>query len=220
MKKAFKRIIPALFAVAAVYLIFLGTMMELRAHAELEKARLSIKHGDLDSGNRHYFQALNWYAPWGSSQRAADELMSLAKENMRHGFKQEAYQSLLRLRGGLLAARSFYVPRMDLIESANSLISLYLAEIRLGPGASHEAITARAQEYLQLYSVEKLPRQSWYFFAVLGFFLWVVAGFWVIYAIYGPTRANGLRMRLKMARIPMAIFVYGYALWIVGMSVA
>jgi hypothetical protein len=221
MKKTLKRFFLAVSAIGVVYLVFLGFMMEFRAHVELEKARFSKSQGDLDSANRHYFQALNWYAPWGSSQRAAEELMAMAKDNMGRGLKQEAYQSLLRLRGSLLAARSFYVPRKDLIELSNSFISLYLAETRLGPGASREAIGAQGQIYLQLYSLEKLPKQSWYFFAILGFLLWICAGFWLICVLFGPNRkAGGVMARLKIGRIPLAVFVYGYALWLVGMSVA
>jgi hypothetical protein len=220
MRHTLKRAFLILLVFGAVYLMFLAVLFEYRAREELNEARTFREQGNVEVSNRHYFQALNWYAPWGSSQTAADELMSIAEESFKHGQKTESFMALLRLRSGLLAARSFYVPRRDLIEKANKLIVLYLAESKLGPGATQQEIMTQANVYEQLYALDKLHKQSWYFFVLLGFFLWVCASFWLIIIFFGSKRSILFKVRLKLARIPLAIFVYGYALWIFSMSVA
>jgi tetratricopeptide (TPR) repeat protein len=220
VKNTLKKVILAVLVLAGVYVIFLAFLFESRAGEELRQATASRERGDFAAANRHYFQALNWYAPWGASQRAADDLMGLAMEHFNRGQKTEAYNSLLRLRSGLLAARSFYVPRRDLLEKANALIALYLAEYKLGPEASPQEIMSQALVYAKVYSLETLPKQSWYFFVLVGFFTWVCASFWLITIFFGNKRAILLKMRVKLARVPIFIFIYGYALWIFSMSVA
>jgi hypothetical protein len=220
MNNTLKKISLSVLVLAAIYLIFLVIFFERQASNELNQARASLAHGDLQKANRHYFQALNWYAPWGSSQKAADELMDMAEKNLGRGEKNEAYHSLLRLRGGLLAARSFYVPRRDLVEKANALIVLYLAEAKLGPQASRQELHSQALIYEKLYSLDALPKQSGYFFILLGFFTWVVASFWMIKIFFGTKQVLLIKQKLKLARIPILIFIYGYGLWIFSMLIA
>jgi hypothetical protein len=220
MSQSWKRYLIPLCVGALVYLVFLFGLLQYRAHSEVVKARDFISQGDLAAADRHYFQALNWYAPVGASQKAADELMALAMENMEAGRKYEAYQSLLRLRGALLAARSFYTPRKDLLVKADELISLYLAQTKLGPGADKSMVRELARIYGSLYSSWNKQGESWYFFAVLGFLLWVWASFWIIRSLFGPASLGKLTSRLRKAVIPLSIFVYGYILWLFSMSIA
>jgi hypothetical protein len=220
MRNTYKKYLLFCVALIAAYLIFLGALIENRASDELSKARAYRDIGALDSSSRHYFQALNWYAPWGSSQKAADELMELATDSLNLGLKKDAFQSLIRLRSGLLAARSFYTPRRDLLDKANAIIVLFLAESKLGPQANPADIRLQAETYGHLYSLALLPNQVWYLFIILGFFIWIIASFWLIVIFFGPTRSIYFKMRLKLARIPIAIFIYGYALWVASMSIA
>lgn len=220
MRNTLKRILLAVLVLAAVYLIFLAVLFERRASAELSQANIFRERGDFGAADRHYFQALNWYAPWGSSQKAAEGLLDMAMENLKRGQKTEAYNSLLRLRSGLLAARSFYVPRRDLVEKANELIVAYLAETKLGPEASPDELASLKWRYGEVYSIGKLPKQSWYFFVIIGFFTWIGATLWLITIFFGNKRPVLLKLRFKMARVPILIFIYGYALWIFSMAVA
>lgn len=220
MRQTLTRFLKVSAVLAVVYVFFLGLLMEHRAKVELNKAREFRGQEDFDSANRHYFQALNWYAPWGSSQVAADELMEYAIEGFNHGLKLNAFQSLLRLRSGLLAARSFYIPRPDLLEKANVLIALYLAELKLGPQVSQADVRAQAEIYLKLYAIDTVPKQRWYFFVLIGFLLWVLAIFWLIIIFFGQKRQFNFSQRLKKAIMPISIFVYGYALWVFSMSAA
>lgn len=212
--------LKTVLAAAFIFLIFLIFFMEFRAAKELSKARNFRETGAVLTAARHYFQALNWYSPWGASQRAADELMDLGLENLKAGRKYEAYVCFLRLRGALIAARSFYLPRRAELEKINSLISLYLAESKLGPGATIEEIKNQAIIYHRLYSSSPDFSQGWYFVAISGFFIWVGAASRVLISFYGPKRTLGWPERLLKARLALLAFIVGYVLWVLGMALA
>ncbi|MDR2301314.1 MAG: hypothetical protein LBF38_04660, partial [Deltaproteobacteria bacterium] len=74
--------------------------------------------------------------------------------------------------------------------------------------------------YNNLYSLDTLPKQSWYFFVLAGFFIWVFSSIWLLTIFFSNKRAVLFKTRLKLARIPIFIFIYGYALWIFSMYVA
>jgi hypothetical protein len=212
-----KKIIKVLLSIA-VFLIFLAGLMEYRAAEELGKARSAREASDFEAADRHYFQALNWYAPWGSSQRAADELMDLGLEHLKEGRREQSYQSFLRLRGALMAARSFYLPRADLIKEINLHLTSYLAEQRLGAEADPEALKAKAAVYLQLYSDNPPLGQGWYFLAVFGFLGWVAAGFRLIVIFFNDRSCFKFKQRLKDSRVFLAAFICAYGLWLLSMS--
>jgi tetratricopeptide (TPR) repeat protein len=213
---------PLLSALAAalVLLAVLAALMESRASAELERARAFVAAGDLKAADRHYFQALNWYAPWGSSQTAADELMALARSHLAAGRQTEAYHSLLRLRSALLAARSVYQPRTDLLEEATPLIALYLAQLRLGKWSPREDILELAAFYQRLYSVDPGREQSWLYLVVFSFLLWTASAFHLVFACFqekGPLTAPRKR---RDVYLPLGIFAYAYLMWLFSMRMS
>jgi hypothetical protein len=216
-----KRYLIIFFSIAVVYIIFLALFMESRAQGELDKARTFRVKEDYDAANLHYFRALNWYAPWGASQKAADELMELSVELLKKNLKKESFKSFIRLRSGLLAARSFYIPRTDLLGQANAIISLYLAESKLGTKANQTELRTQAEIYEKFYSINTIQNQFWYFIVIIGFFIWLLAVFWLIFVFFSDkNKVLIIKVKLKKARIPIALFAYGYALWIFGMSAA
>jgi tetratricopeptide (TPR) repeat protein len=209
-------------AAAAALLIGLAALMEARASGELGEARALAKAGDFAGADRHYFQALNWYAPWGSSQRAADELMALAVAHLEAGRRPEALQSLLRLRSALIAARSFYQPREDLLAEATPLIALSLARLKLGDAAGREELLAQAAIYQQRYSEDPVRAGIWPLLAVCGFLLWAGAAFRLVFAYFqapGPHLPLAPRERRALLIIS-AVFALGYLTWLFSMSQA
>jgi hypothetical protein len=201
--------------------IFLAVMLEIRAGSELGRARELAAAGDFDSAHRHFFQALNWYAPWGSSQRAADELMALSLEHLKAGRMDAAFQSLLRLRSGLIAARSFYQPRTDLLETATPLIALSLASLKLGQKASREEIKALAAVYQTLYAAAAKRPQRWYMLMVAGFLLWTGSAFRLVLVVFQPSTGNLSPIaRLKSLPASSGALFFGYLLWLVSMRMS
>ncbi|MDR2443624.1 MAG: hypothetical protein LBE31_08905 [Deltaproteobacteria bacterium] len=207
-----------LFSVLA-FLVFMGILTERRARSELELARAAVALGQFDSADRHYFQALNWYAPLGSSQKAAEELLALANNHLKEGRKPLALLSLLRLRSALIAARSFYLPRKDLLEKINPVIAQLLAENKLGHQANEQvldgqALDAQAKAYLRLYTDLPPMDQKWPFLAVAGFLVWIGGAFEVI-KIYFRSQ-----VKFNSLVLPLVVFICGYCLWLISLTKA
>ena len=211
------KLLTALIAALALF-AFLAIMLEMRAGAELDRARALAAEGDYAAADRHYFQSLNWYAPWGSSQKAADELLALGLEHSRSGREAEAFQSMLRLRSALIAARSFYQPRRDILKTATPVIALSLAHLKLGPDASPESVAAQALAYQTLYSSAASRGQLWYFLIVFNFLLWVGAAFHFVFAYFRERKPLERASGRKMVFVSLAVFAFGYLMWLFSMT--
>jgi hypothetical protein len=220
MRVEAKRTLVTFLALAFIFVVFMVILMERRASVELGQARDAAAAGRTSEAVLHYFQALNWYAPWGSAPKAADELWTLGLEQFKSGRRDEAFQTLTRLRGGLLAARSFGVPREDMLEGADVLLASILAERMLGAGASREELQRRTEVYSDLYRSSPRMEEGWLLAAVLGFLVWVWAGFSSIFALFGDDRASRLRDRLLGIRLQLLAFLAGYALWLTALGLA
>jgi hypothetical protein len=199
-----------------VFLLFLAVFMEVRANERLNKARGELASERIESSITYYFQALNWYSPIGSSQKAAEELGALGASLLEKGDTENSYQAFLRLRSGLNASRSFYFPKRDLLEFANRHISNYLAsKTNLQEGEEK----TKADLYFELYQSSPKTNEGWYLTVVLTFILWAMSGIKCIFTLHA--RGNtGVFEKLKSARYPLFLFALSYALWIVAMGVA
>jgi hypothetical protein len=205
---------------ALVLFAFLVALIEKRAGAELESARTFAAAGDYAAADRHYFQSLNWYAPWGSSQKAADELLALGLEHLKSGREKEAFQSLLRLRSALVAARSFYQPREDLLEIATPLIALILARQKLGVETAREDIAEQAAIYQALYVSAAKREQRWYFVMVFSFLLWAGSAFYIVFAYFKEKCPLTQAYKRKALYIPLGVFAWGYLMWLFSMTMS
>lgn len=213
------KLLAALIA-ALVLIIFLAAMLEFRARNELERARAHASAREFTAADRHYFQTLNWYAPWGASQTAADELLALGVSHLSEGREEEAFQSLLRLRAGLIAARSLYQPRQEILDAATPLIALILARKKLGEAADPSEITAQATIYQELYVSAAANPQEWLVLIVLSFLLWVAAAFQLVFAYFSGKKPFPTAFKRKAIYLPLGIFAFAYLLWILSMGMS
>jgi uncharacterized integral membrane protein len=201
------------------FLVFLSLFMEVKAHERLTKAREAAESKQFHQAIVYYFQAINWYSPVGSSQSAAAELLSLGESLNQAGEKDLAYQSFLRLRSALNAARSFYFPKKEILGKANHAISLYLAEKKLGDNFPPEDIASMTNAYFQLYQSTPVTNEGWYLAIVAGFLLWILSAIKAIFTLFGGERAS-LSTKVAQAKIPIVLFFFGYAIWLYAMGIA
>jgi hypothetical protein len=194
--------------------------MEFRASKELKIAREFALKGNTPKAALHYFRALNFYSPIGSSQTAAKELYDLALDLDKKGQKKEAYLAFLRLRAALNASRSFYTPRKDLLDGANKQISAYLALLhQTEENDQNLNYDETYKYYYSLYSKNPPANEFWYFLTVLGFLMWTLGAIKSIFKIFVPSKStNTILNKLKRAKIPLCIFILGYIMWILGMT--
>ncbi|MDR2353622.1 MAG: hypothetical protein LBF22_10810 [Deltaproteobacteria bacterium] len=207
--------------ILVLFFAFLLTFMEIKARSELNSAREQISNGNLQKGIIHYFQALNWYAPTGASQTAARELSTLAKDLNDAGKKTEAYHAYLRLRAGLIASRSFYLPNTDLIKEANIFLADYLARQKLGENASPTELKKETASFFTIYDSAPQTREFWKFIVVIGFFTWTLGGVKLIFLLFQKEfQDSPWGIRLNNAKHTLVIFCFGYMFWFFGMYLA
>jgi uncharacterized integral membrane protein len=201
------------------FLVFLSLFMEFKAHERLAKAREAAGSKQFHEATVYYFQAINWYSPVGSSQSATAELLSLGESLNQAGQKELAYQSFLRLRSALNAARSFYFPKKEILGKANHAISLYLANKQLGDNFPPEDIESLTNTYFQLYQSTPVTNEGWYLAIVAGFLLWVLSAIKAIFTLFSGEQAS-LSTKVAKAKIPLVLFLFGYAVWLFAMGIA
>ncbi|MBU2546862.1 MAG: hypothetical protein KKB20_00500 [Proteobacteria bacterium] len=200
------RIVIGLAAALAV----LAGVMEMRAREELARARQARDGSETDLALKHYSRALNWYVPGGAAETAAEDLLELGLARDRAGRAREATLALMRMRSGLYGARSFYLPRRDLIERAEPVLARLRAREKLGPEAT-EADTARqARVYLDLMRAPGRPAFWPALAASAGFLIWVVSALGFIFRFFG--REN------RVAWPWAAVWAAGFVLWLWGMK--
>jgi hypothetical protein len=215
-KQSVFKILILFFFILSFSFIFI----EIRAQNELNLARAAVSVHDSAEAIRHYFQSLNWYAPWGSSQTAAKELLSygLTLENNKE--TKMAVQAFYRLRAGLVGARSFYLPHPKLIAKANEHIASYLASQKLGEKYNFQDFKNLSSFYLELYSSSPTFNEGWYFVAIGGFLLWVSSGFKSVFILLKKDTVNLFTKRLSAFRYSALLFIIGYIMWIIGLKMA
>ncbi|MDR2351818.1 MAG: hypothetical protein LBF22_01425 [Deltaproteobacteria bacterium] len=218
MKIAIRPILKYIIPVLA-FLLFLTVFMEIKAHERLNAAREALQTDQNDMAIICYFQAINWYSPVGSSQKAAEELHALAVKLKENGDDALAYQAFLRLRGALNAARSFYIPHKNLITSANTQISQRLAKLKLGESPDPKELERETERYFQIYQNSPVTNELWYLCVLIGFFLWTISALRGIFILFSGEKAP-LSQKVKAAKIPIILFVSGYALWLFSMTKA
>jgi hypothetical protein len=202
-----------------LFIIFIAIFMEVKAANELETARKTLLKSE-ETAIRHYFQALNWYAPWGSSQTAAEELRDLGLSLNKEGKRVLAYQAFLRLRGALYAARSFYTPRRDILETANVFLAGYLSDMKLSVNNGRGNREELYAEYLRIYSADVNFSEFYGFLVVLTFLGWVLSFIKILYSFFGTIDKNHFKILLLRSKIPIFLFIACYLGWILSMKAA
>ncbi|MDR1080037.1 MAG: hypothetical protein LBQ79_03515, partial [Deltaproteobacteria bacterium] len=117
-------------------------------------------------------------------------------------------------------ARSFYTPRRDLLTLANSRIAAYLARTKLGNGADPSELERETARFTSIYNGAPATNEGWYLAAVGGFLMWTLGAVFSLFRIFKSGAAPGFKGKFSRARIPLACFVLGYALWLTGMFLA
>jgi hypothetical protein len=206
-------------ALVGVFLIFIIVFMEVKSSRELDLARAFLpKSGE--TAIRHYFQALNWYAPWGSSQTAADELLALGIKYKNEGQKELAYSAFLRLRAAIYAARSFYLPRRDILSVANDFLANYLADKKISLGAQGTNKQDLYSYYLGLYSAEVNFSEFFAFIVVLSFLGWIYFFIKFIFSFFKDNEFLPLKQKIIKSKIFISMFIVCYITWIFSMKMA
>jgi len=162
-------IIVAIVAILAAMSVR-ATVEHMRAY---ERAVELENEGRIDAAIDEYRWSLRWHTPWGPwHDDAAQALLDIgtAAEKER---PERAVAALDSLRSGLLAARSFYQPRADLVAQMNERIPPLLVRMAIHRGDTRDK-AALLQRFKADYA-RPIGVPGWASLAVsLGFILWLL----------------------------------------------
>lgn len=128
--------------------------------------------GEVERAIEEYRWTLRWYTPWGPAvDDAAAALVDLAQRHSAHD-PETAVQAWDALRSGLIAARSLYQPRAELVAQASRALPPLLVRVadRRGDRRDPAKLLARFEaDYARPIGVA--PALS--LLVTLGFALWI-----------------------------------------------
>jgi hypothetical protein len=201
--------------ITVIALIILALTVEYRARSELKQARDCVNGSDINRALTHYSRALNWYVPFGSAGKAAEELLALGLDLKARGDTVHARLALSRLRAGLYGSRSLYIPKGGIIKQAEPHLAELMALVKLGSEAEPSALEAQTGTYLDLLSKPAQPSTGPGLAASAGFLIWTAAILLFIFrSRLGWIPVERGRNR---ALILVIICVLGFVIWLAGM---
>ncbi len=201
------RRVPAWAWAVAIALTVMAARSTVEQWQSYSRAVALENQGQLADAVTEYRWTLRWYTPWGPvHDDAAQALVEIANRAERDQ-PRLAMDALDALRSGLIASRSFYQPRADLVAHVNKTIPAILVRVadREGDKRDKDKLLSRFQaDYARPVGIA-----SWASLAVsLGLVLWL---FGLVMAIRDGVGEDG-RWRRQGWRWVSA-WTAGFACW-------
>ena len=205
------RRVPAWVWAVLIALTVLAVRSTVEQWQSYGRAVALENQGELVEAVAEYRWTLRWYTPWGPvHDDAAEALVEIAKRAERDK-PRLAMEALDALRSGLIASRSFYQPRADLVAHVNKTIAPILVRVaeREGDKRDKDKLLSRFEaDYARPVGIA-----SWASLAVsLGFVLWL---FGLVMAIRDGVGEDGRWRRQGWRWVGAS--VAGFACWALAM---
>ncbi len=179
----------------------------LRSNEFLESAQAFENQGKIEEALSDYQIAMRAYVPFASAPKEA----ALALQRLN------TLESLNRLRGGILATRSFYSPFGEMLPATNQKIAELMADETLATNAS-EVIRGRSREklisnYLAFLQLDQVPSPWWSLVLIGGLLGWMASV--LLFIFRGLTKEGGLNKRPAIVFAVCAMLSFG--VWLLGL---
>ncbi len=155
----------------AIVLGSLAVRATVEQNAAWARAVQYEKQGKQDQAIDEYRWTLRWYTPWGLTDEAAAALVDLANRNSADR-PDRTMRALDALRSGLIASRSLWQPRADLVTYVNRSIPSVLVRVadRNGDKRDPKQLLAKfTADYARPVGVAPLTSAA----VSLGFLAWL-----------------------------------------------
>jgi hypothetical protein len=198
-----------IIVLAVVVLVMAWLRVCLAGHQARTQADRLMAGGRADEAIGFYDRALHMYWP-GSPDiaHAVRRLTAIAEQREKSNDLPGAVHAWRILRSGLYAARGLYQPYPEVIRHAEERIAELVALELKNP--------AERPKELALMQRNQDPSRAWSMTALLGFALWVGSALGFLWRALTP---DG-RLLTKPALMWSAVFIAGYVVWLVGLSLA
>ena len=216
MKEVLRKLWPAALAIGIV-LISLSVRATIEQRAAYARAVEFEKTGDLWRAVDEYRWCIRWYTPWGPDLDDAAQALVEIGERQSAQDPELAVQALDNLRSGLIAGRSLWQPRADLVAMCNQKLPpllLRVADRRGDPRAIGPGMDKLLGQFVAAYQrpvgVGPLTSAA----VSLGFILWLGG---IVMAVRCGVSAEG--KWLPAGWRWMGAAVLGFAVWAIAMAV-
>ncbi len=206
---------------AAVLVLVCGGVLVTRA---VWQGRSALARGDRAEAAGHHRAAIEawaraarWYVPGAPHVgRAYQRLEALAAQAEERGDRDTALAAWRRVRGSILATRSFFTPFADHLEPANRHIAALMAAVEGDAADPGRSEAERAEWHYRLLTRDDAPSVLWSVVALLGFALWLGGG--ILFALRGLTGEDKLdRAKAVWSGVMVAV---GLVVWLLGLYAA
>lgn len=201
-----RRVAVRSLAIAGVLLAVLAVRVVTGSRAELGRGQSFEAAGDVDGAMLAYRRAARLYAPGNPyGPRALERLFAIGRRAEAEGDPARALAAYRSIRGGILAARSVYVPHRAALSRAESRIAALSSPSEPGGRATREALDEPRD-----------PHLGWTLLLLLGWLSWTGAAF----AFAQRAIDQEDRLVLGAARVWGTVFVVGFGVFVIGMAMA
>lgn len=201
-----RRVAVRSLAILGVLLAVLAVRVVTGSRAELARGQSFEIAGNVDGAMLAYRRAVRLYAPGNPyGPRALERLFGIARRAEAEGDTARALAAYRSIRGGILAARSVYVPHAAPLARAEARIAALSSPSERGRRATLEAL-----------SDPQGPALGWTLLLLLGWLSWTGAAF----AFAQRAIDQEDRLVLGAARVWGTLFVVGFGVFVIGMAMA
>lgn len=205
MRRASRPIARGLAALG-VLLAVLAVRVVTGSRAELGRGEALEAEGDPDAAILAYRRAARLYAPGNPYVPAAlARLAAIGERAEQEGERERALAAYRSIRGGILAARSFYVPHGATLARADERIAALSSD---GAGDRREA--------LSVLRAPRGPAIGWTLLLLTGWLAWTLGAF----AFARRALDEEDRLVPGQARLWGTVIVLGFGLFVIGMALA
>ncbi len=215
MTKLWTRGWPALAALCVV-LASLGVRATVEQREAYARAVAYEHQGDLWRAVDEYRWAIRWYTPWGPD--LDDAAQALVEIGQRHAQQDPelAVQALDNLRSGLIAGRSLWQPRADLVAQCTAQLPALLVRVADRRGDPRAVGPAKAKllaqfeaAYARPVGVGPLTSAA----VALGFVVWLGG---IVLAVRRGVAGDGRWQPAGWRYLGVAVL--GFAVWAAAMA--
>ncbi len=211
-----KRLYYCLVGAIMLALVILKVFVESRS--EYRKGEQNYKEQKKLMALIHFERAIHWYLPFNPYvNKSIQRLWRIAEDYNNANRPKDALRAYRSLRGSIYSIRSFYTPYKKIIRNCDEKIMLLVPVVEKHRNVQ-ENFVGSGEGSREVLGKNHSPHPGWILTMQIGFWGWILMAISYIFV-----RTAEHPDQLKKTLFPLSgrgffvIFLFFYALWILGM---